>query len=411
MMEDGIKRIPNEILVNIFHIGHRSTDNYSFLISVTHVCRRFRTLALQESTLWTRINAGRSQTSDKILALIGRSRQQDLDVTFINGGCEILFGMRTFYDTFQASSLRWTSLHTGSDSFQYIPVDLPLSRVRRLSFVKESTMEDVHNIPWMLPGLQIFHGINILPKFCYATPLLTICSLSFSEWYLDASGFMTCLSHLLCIEDLRLVFQDTTLSDDGFGADALLTMPAVQTFSVTFGDEGGTRLVKALLSRLVMTNLSRLIICSKDAIDASFVLEPLRVSSSGYFRVFGSPREIDVEILSTEGVDITPLLLEPLQFVRHLSIIIPHAKFIKTLASHQGGNEDPREKLGSLQSVRFINCHRIHEKQVENLADRLLENVSGRGLQLLEIFSCKGISKRFLMDMSHKLGDKISWRM
>ncbi|TDL16658.1 hypothetical protein BD410DRAFT_831959 [Rickenella mellea] len=407
LMEDGIRRIPNEILVNIFRIGHRSTRNYSFLISVTHVCRRFRSLALQESSLWTGIKVTPRYNTDKILAFIDRSRQQDLDVTFTIGGYGLHAERADFPDAFQASSLRWTSFHTDSGSFQYIPVDLPLSRVRKLYFVNESS-EYVNNIPWMLPGLQGFVGLNAIPKFCCTTPLLTECMLAFSKRFIQASEFMNCLAQLLSIENLQLVFQNTTPLDHNSMAAAPLTlMPAVQTLHVTMEVEDDVRLVKALLSRLVMANMSRLIIGCQDVKDAVTVLKPLY---SRYPRVFGTPRIIGLNISSAKDVDITAIILEPLHCVCHLSIIIPHAKVITTLASYSGGNEDLREKIGSLQILRFVQCHQLLEQQVETLADNLLDNGSGRGIQLLEIFSCRSISEGFLKDMSRKLGDKISWR-
>ncbi|TDL16638.1 hypothetical protein BD410DRAFT_844237 [Rickenella mellea] len=410
MMEDGIKRMPNEILVNIFHIGHHSTEDYSFLIPMTHVSQRFRSLALQASTLWTRIKASRCQKPDKILTFIDRSRQQGLDVTLIEDCGTTHVGAACVYDIIHASSLRWTSLHAASSSAGGIPKDLPLSRVRRLSFVNDSDKKDVHNIPWTFPGLQIFEGTNTIPKFFRLTPLLTVCSLSFSKAFFPAKKFMAFLPQLICIEDFRLVFQYRDIVHHDFEAGARLTMTAMQVLSVTFNDEDGARLVRALLSRLVIPNLSRLVMCCEDANDAVIVLEPLRVNPYRYHPIFGTPRNIDVKILSRKGVNIAALLLTPLQAMRHLSVTIPNAKLITTPASHNGGNEDLREKLGSLQSIRFVNCHRLHEQQVQGLADTLLENRSGRGLQLLEIFSCNGISEGFLMELSRKLGVKISWR-
>ncbi|TDL16926.1 hypothetical protein BD410DRAFT_588813 [Rickenella mellea] len=54
--EDGVERLPDEILACIFEFGHQATDNNKFSFDMSHVCHHFREVALGASRLWARFH-------------------------------------------------------------------------------------------------------------------------------------------------------------------------------------------------------------------------------------------------------------------------------------------------------------------------------------------------------------------
>ncbi|TDL14439.1 hypothetical protein BD410DRAFT_642568 [Rickenella mellea] len=54
VLADGIERIPDEILANIFEAGHQTSEHSEFALRVSHVSRRFRQVSLRTPSLWTR---------------------------------------------------------------------------------------------------------------------------------------------------------------------------------------------------------------------------------------------------------------------------------------------------------------------------------------------------------------------
>ncbi|TDL14192.1 hypothetical protein BD410DRAFT_866188 [Rickenella mellea] len=58
VLEDGMQRLPNELLAHIFKIGHFSTQNCTFSLRTSHVSSRFRQIAIQTRPIWTRLSAG-----------------------------------------------------------------------------------------------------------------------------------------------------------------------------------------------------------------------------------------------------------------------------------------------------------------------------------------------------------------
>ncbi|TDL21211.1 hypothetical protein BD410DRAFT_308177 [Rickenella mellea] len=80
VLEDGIKRLPDDILAIIFEATrHFSGDGPNqFAVCLSHVSRRFRSVALATHLLWTTIrnNYGENQTRE----FISRSGRLDLDI-------------------------------------------------------------------------------------------------------------------------------------------------------------------------------------------------------------------------------------------------------------------------------------------------------------------------------------------
>ncbi|TDL17292.1 hypothetical protein BD410DRAFT_553799 [Rickenella mellea] len=56
VLSDGLSRLPDEILANVFEMGHNLSDDYKFSLTMSHVCHRFRAVALRIPLLWARLD-------------------------------------------------------------------------------------------------------------------------------------------------------------------------------------------------------------------------------------------------------------------------------------------------------------------------------------------------------------------
>jgi len=82
-----ISILPAEILARIFHFSASSEQPYSRSLGwvhVTHVCRRWRQIALDDPTLWTHFFFPYSRNEDRIAERLSRARNAPL-VIKLNG--------------------------------------------------------------------------------------------------------------------------------------------------------------------------------------------------------------------------------------------------------------------------------------------------------------------------------------
>ncbi|KAL1947300.1 hypothetical protein VTO73DRAFT_14261 [Trametes versicolor] len=76
----GIQSLPPELLVRIFHYLVLKSPNTRALIQATHVCRLFRSVALDSPTLWTKVTRLYGTTIPEAQAFLDRSAHLQLDI-------------------------------------------------------------------------------------------------------------------------------------------------------------------------------------------------------------------------------------------------------------------------------------------------------------------------------------------
>jgi len=103
----GITSTPDELLVLIFNLVGRR-DGTKQAVRLSHVSRKFRSIALGEKRLWTTLHSRASK--DELEALISRSGQVvDLHVV-IHIIAEVTFNLQAFMDICFPTAPRWKSL-------------------------------------------------------------------------------------------------------------------------------------------------------------------------------------------------------------------------------------------------------------------------------------------------------------
>ncbi|TDL13653.1 hypothetical protein BD410DRAFT_387247 [Rickenella mellea] len=81
--QDGVKHLPDEILMCIFEFGHQATSSTKFSFDVSHVCRRFRDIALVTPRLWARLHGNAKSAMpmrpELVELLKSRFKQEDVE--------------------------------------------------------------------------------------------------------------------------------------------------------------------------------------------------------------------------------------------------------------------------------------------------------------------------------------------
>lgn len=73
-----VNRLPTEILCDIFHMVHRSSFSLKPSLALSHVCGRWRSIALELPELWTFVDISSSCADEMLAEFSRRSRDYDL---------------------------------------------------------------------------------------------------------------------------------------------------------------------------------------------------------------------------------------------------------------------------------------------------------------------------------------------
>ncbi|TDL19265.1 hypothetical protein BD410DRAFT_876856 [Rickenella mellea] len=148
VLEDGIKRLPNELLAHIFEAGFQMTEDSEFSVRVSHVSRRFRDISLRTPRLWTRLSTdfGLAQ----IHAFLCRSTYFDIHVEIAGSPRSVV---ESFVRMLAPHSGRWSRLtHRGDETeSSWIFQDLDLFDFPRLRYICHYFWMDISalNLPML----------------------------------------------------------------------------------------------------------------------------------------------------------------------------------------------------------------------------------------------------------------------
>ncbi|TDL19255.1 hypothetical protein BD410DRAFT_443114 [Rickenella mellea] len=157
VLEDGIGRLPDEVLAIIFETGHciNVGNRRQFGLTVSHVSRRFRRVSLQTALLWTHFQNTYGEI--QVREFISRSGQLDLTVDL----CTSRISERVFKLLCEHSH-RWCSLHILNSGIGPVMTKLGtpnFPRLRQLSYCYEIDIST-----WSMPMLSHVEGWRrILP--------------------------------------------------------------------------------------------------------------------------------------------------------------------------------------------------------------------------------------------------------
>ncbi|TDL15110.1 hypothetical protein BD410DRAFT_809204 [Rickenella mellea] len=164
VLEDGINRLPDELLVYIFEIGRSMNvpgDPSSFSsIHVSHVSLRFRRIALQTPSLWTTIHKVYGEC--QIREFIARSGGLDLDIKMHELNARIS-KCHSFLKAMKDTSRRWSSfcLTDMKEAAWPTMVELSIDSITPKTFLFNSQQEFLFPIASTIK-LHIPHTIDVM---------------------------------------------------------------------------------------------------------------------------------------------------------------------------------------------------------------------------------------------------------
>ncbi|TDL14010.1 hypothetical protein BD410DRAFT_297932 [Rickenella mellea] len=205
LLEDGIKRLPDDLLSHIFKIGHDITDYCDFALAVSHVSCRFRQVSLRTPRLWTRVSI--EYPSEQIDVFMSRSGQLDLEISErfsldFSDSCR-------FFKLLAPVSTRWSSLTIISDRSKEIIRKLDITnfpRLRRI-YKPSASLFGVDLSSWHMPSLSIVEvDVSQFTQLCAVPMQLTCIELQFmTAPYVDVVALFRALLSMKTLKDLSLI--------------------------------------------------------------------------------------------------------------------------------------------------------------------------------------------------------------
>ncbi|KAH8113873.1 hypothetical protein DFH11DRAFT_1597930 [Phellopilus nigrolimitatus] len=189
LLRKGMKKLPDEILVNIFTHAYYSFANRYINIpsprsnvlikTVSQVCRRFRFLAFSCHELWSVIHS--SQPKKEVAAFVEHSDSVGLTI-LIYGKDHMRFGsdmsekdLRDFMEVLAPCQDRWKEIRISSTPSRTISqlmrevqvhvVSLPrLERLHVHRYKWDSDFDDHCDVDaWRAPNMRLFQGSGVVP--------------------------------------------------------------------------------------------------------------------------------------------------------------------------------------------------------------------------------------------------------
>lgn len=293
MLNKGMSSIPNELLARIFELAYEADgprQRNVGPITLSHVCRHFRAVALDTPRLWSVVSNW--MCIEEMEASISRSKAVELVVLFDQNVEESLppplrprLTLKEVMEAVVPHQKRWIKFDLKADVSGlmdqenvnilalYPDLELPSLQGMVLKFATivnhpESISDRVASCisGWLLPSFVKIEMHNILPSsLLVPRDLLTDCHLSFEisrEEPLNTNSIIAALSGLDNLELLFLCFGGDVTTGEGFtGDDRPVVMPKLTAMMMTIvSDQQGPATVppSAFLRSLRMPKLETL---------------------------------------------------------------------------------------------------------------------------------------------------------
>ncbi|TDL21215.1 hypothetical protein BD410DRAFT_308218 [Rickenella mellea] len=400
VLEDGIKRLPDDVLAIIFEITRQFSGDSPGQISVclSHVSRRFRHVALATPSLWTTIHD--SYWGSQIREFISRSGCLDLDVKMHNGLCT-----GWFLNVLQDTSHRWSSFDIIEDVTEGLMMELGITNLPRLRHLTYTCAVELST--FSLPRLSQVDGWGWgLPAESYLLSNLTHVEFRLSEEDQDIVDLATTLQNMKNLQDLSFLLEDCTQGTILLSDDEAYPGPEVHSVHIdrlAISIQGEMKGYSALL-------FDALMYLRPSTFELSiYSPRPHRYlfNSHGFFFPYGSTITLRVP----QSFDVMWTLADILRTCDILKTV-HFDKVGGPLEWHSRPLDDGDwECLRSLDHLRFTNCDKFSESEIEALATRLFQTPPEIDLQSLEITSCKMISEDFLLGLQDEVGDRLKWSL
>ncbi|TDL21534.1 hypothetical protein BD410DRAFT_898872 [Rickenella mellea] len=407
VLEDGIRRLPDEILALIFELDRLTKfptypqDTIYSPLPISHVSHRFRQLSLTIPLLWTKLSI--THPDALLRAFIARSGDHDLEISF-EGSAWNDAEEESFLELVQLSS-RWSILNGAT---KYLIQFAGITCLPRLWRLVEPS--DIELSKPMMPSLSQIDGwgldFTIQPSMMAQ---ITSLHLHFTELQcLDVGIFARTVYAMTSLRNLHLKihYSANNGSEAPLKASEILKPHSFHIDSLSrslldiFTPEA---VIKPLYDCLTYFIPSTVFMCLTNILAE----EPLHTFFYDSNRQL-FPYASTIRIVVQQECHIFYVLAEVLKhcdIARSVHIEAPASPFPHGLFPPYNW---PQVSSIPIRNLCFQNCDMFTEDDVESLAKYFLSAEEGQGLQTLEIRSCMKITEELFFNVVMRSSRKSS---
>ncbi|TDL20749.1 hypothetical protein BD410DRAFT_790397 [Rickenella mellea] len=395
VLEEGIRRLPDELLANIFELGHLSTDDGEYALQgVSHVSRRFRSVSLQTPIVWTRLSV--IYPNAEIQAFVSRSGQLDLEIDTFHLSSSKLEAVLKILGVY---SHRWSHLHLFDPAVEPAMERLGLTTFPRLNYLYHSC--SVELFTWAMPLLSHIecHCWYFRPGATFAAQV-TKFEISFEDMdVVDIGGLSEALQSMTNLQDLSVQLADCRSVE--YETDSNSLKPhSIQIDKLTISMNEGTLLEVAqglydVLSFLTATTVD----ISLDNVVKGPQFDYLKTADGDFFP-FGT-----VIVLRISRWIYMPSLFSAIGQYCNIAHTV---RFDIPLGRHfTDGIHDEIvcTPFPSIRHIEFHNCDSLYEEQVQFMVKHPLF----AQVENFNLVSCHHVSEDFLLDLRNEIGERVKW--
>lgn len=407
--------LSDDILATIFEytaagdLDGEDVDASAVGLVLSHVNRRFRTLALGIPTLWTYLS--NLQHRDEMRTCLERSKDEGLTIDLVvshndRDGHMLIDG---FLEAVVPHHRRWCELRFESDScrneiFDSLRLrcrDLELSSLHHLSLLgigphprdEQSALNTDYSSlhfysSWNMPNLKELIAHDFIPHEYMDDgralgPNLSSCTLSvYTEHLYEMDALYEFLRLRPSLQHLTLLFERALCMDldDKF---VELELPNLQSFTVSICEAAACarsdiNVFKDFMHSLRLPKLAKMHLSIKDCReeDVPKWLSCLLAPRNDYAHL----SEFDVTVwVNSFKPDPYDDIWTRLPNVQHLSIEVPDS----VLRFNIG-----KPHLSQLRSLRLVSCHLTDGECLESLLGRMTQDNGWENFERLEVMDC-----------------------
>ncbi|TDL14008.1 hypothetical protein BD410DRAFT_297870 [Rickenella mellea] len=209
LLEDGVRRMPDELSAHIFEMGHASEESETsqFSLTVSHVSHRFRQVALRKPVLWSRLSI--ADPLDQIETFIPRSGLAGLEVDVTPCWYNVNESrLAAFFEAVGHLARRWLSI-TGAEGV-LVPMIASAGSSEFPNLLHLAHFDCEIMTLWKMPlltSIQKYDGVltpfKLTPEMPHLSQLTSI-ELCFTEEFLDVFGLLEAIRAIKSMRDLSL---------------------------------------------------------------------------------------------------------------------------------------------------------------------------------------------------------------
>ncbi|TDL19589.1 hypothetical protein BD410DRAFT_791976 [Rickenella mellea] len=424
VLHSGIQSIPTEVLSEIFLISRADAENSNeHSISVSHVSRRFREVALQTAGLWTTLYANHPllETMEFLKRTGSAPLHIDLTCDFVlDQDHPLAAHMVPFLEVVVPHSSRWKVLDINfveedTNDFPNFGPNLQVPLLSTLTHNVEASLDENTPLncivfPYSTPNLRLYKAVNVMPTTNAARSTLTSCCLRWNghpeinDMNIDLSLLLSTLDGMPSLNDLTLAFYDVFFLPSSIPASKSARFPSIKKFSLEYGPG---RYIDALVFHLMRSfDLPSVIdFTITYSTNAGFV-SPIQ---------WEMPKgPIPVQTLqklcirdATQIHNLSEVSLDRCESLQHFTLDSLGVELFWE------GCSRTRDRVWSkqipLRTLTLRHCDKVKASEVEFLTQKLRHGSNWNTFERLEISCCKKLDEEFLLSIEDDMDGRLAW--